>query len=278
MSRGAGEVQRAFRDRYGPAALVTGASSGIGQAFAEALAARGFDLVLVARRRDRLERLAADLAATHGVRVRPLPVDLAQRDAAQAIVDGCGDSDVGLVVSNAGFGKRGDHAGHDAALLTEMLMVNCHAPLQLTRSFIPRLKVRGRGGILLTASVEGLIGCPWSAAYSASKAMVKTLGEALWAELRGEGIDVLALCPGATETEALARAGVDPATLRNAMKPRDVAELALEHIGAGPILIPSPYYAATFDHLLSLPREQALLAMASAMAERMRPAPGIQGA
>lgn len=251
--------------RHGPVALVTGASSGIGQAFAADLAARGFDLVLVAREARRLGAVAADLAARHGVRAVPLAVDLARPDAAEAIAAATADEDIGLVVSNAGFSLKGDHAVIDPDALTALLMVNSHTPLQLTRAFIPRLRARGRGGMILTSSVEALIGCPWSAAYSASKALVRALGEALWAELQPDGIDVLTLCPGATDTPALARMGLDVARMPHVMSPAEVAAMALDRIAEGPTLISSEHYRATFDRLLAMPRDQALLALAARM-------------
>ena len=114
--------------------------------------------------------------------------------------------------------------------------------LLLTHGFIPRLQARGRGGIILVSSVEALIGCPYSAAYSATKALVKALGEGLWAELVPENIDVLTLCPGATESEAAARSGVDPAKLQNVMSAAEVALLALKNLPFGPTFISSEHY------------------------------------
>lgn len=265
-----------FAHRYGPVALVTGASSGIGRAFAQALAAQGFDLVLAARRQDRLDQLGAQLAAGHGVRCHIVPVDLAQPDAPQRLLDAAADLDVGLVVSNAGFSLKGEHAANDPALMTELLMVNCHVPLQLTRGFIPRLRQRrGAGlgaGIILTSSIEGLIGCPYSAAYAASKALVKALGEGLWAELTPEGIDVLTLCPGATDTEALAQSGVDRSRMPHVMDPAEVAQLALDNITEGPTFISSAHYQAMFDRLLAMPRREALTAMAAGFKGAVAPA------
>jgi short-subunit dehydrogenase len=254
-----------FTEKYGPGALVTGASSGIGRAFAESLAALGMDLVLVARRVGLMETLAAHLRAAHGVEVEVCAMDLAEAGAAQRIADATASLDIGLVVSNAGFGLNGEHSANDPGAMTEMLMVNCHAPMQLMHRFIPRLRKRGTGGIILTGSVEGLIGCPYSAAYSASKAFVKSFGEALWGELTPQGIDVLAICPGATDTEALGRHGIDPATLPNVMQPRAVADLALENLQRGPVLIAGEHYRATFERLLSMPRRDALTAMAARM-------------
>lgn len=254
-----------FRLRYGPLALVTGASSGIGQGFAEELAARGLDLVLVARRRERLEALADQLGARHGTAVTVLPLDLSRADAPARMLDATEGMDIGLVVSNAGFGLKGPHEQMEPSVMTDMLMVNCHVPMQLTRGFIPRLRARGRGGIILTSSVEALIGCPNSASYSATKAFVSALGEALWAELRPHGIELLTLCPGATDTEAVAKQGIDKTMLADLKSAGEVARLALDAIELGPTFFPSEYYKASFEQLLALPRREALMAMASSM-------------
>lgn len=254
-----------FRERYGPCALVTGASSGIGRAFAARLAADGLDLVLAARGADRLSAVAEELAAAHGVSVRPLAVDLSLPDAPDAILTATEGRDIGLVVSNAGFGMPGPHEAHDPQALGRMLMVNAHAPLRLANGFIPRLRARGRGGLLLVASVEGLIGCPYSAAYAATKALVVSLGEGLWGELTPEGIDVLTLCPGATDTEALARAGIPRERLPHLMSPEAVAAAALAGMRDGPLLVPSEHYAGMFDRLRGLPRREALATMARSM-------------
>ncbi|WP_063039441.1 SDR family NAD(P)-dependent oxidoreductase [Nocardia pseudovaccinii] len=254
-----------FKDKYGPVALVTGASSGIGKAFADVLAAMGLDLVLVARRLDRLEKSAAKLSQEHGVQVRSVQIDLSAPTATQQMLDATGALEIGLVVSNAGFGMKGAHADNDPQAMAEMLMVNCHVPMQLAHGFIPRLRRRGRGGIIFTSSVEALMGCPYSAAYSASKALVKSLGEGLWAELQPDGIDVLTLCPGATESEAAANQGIDMSTLPEVMSAEEVARLTLENLANGPVFISSEYYRATFETLLAMPRRDALMAMAGQM-------------
>jgi hypothetical protein len=254
-----------FRHRYGPVALVTGASSGIGKAFAEALAAKGFDLVVVARRVERLRELAASLAASHGVRVSVAQIDLAAPSAAQQMLDATAGLDVGLVVSNAGFGLKGDFCSCDAAAMADMLMVNCNVPMQLAHGFIPRLRQRGRGGIIFTSSIEGLMGMPYSAAYAATKALVNSLGEGLWAELHDEGIDVLTLCPGATESEAAGLQGIDISTLQNVMPAAEVAQGTLANIQNGPIFFSSEFYRANLEKLAALPRRDALLMIAKGM-------------
>ncbi len=255
----------AFAGRYGPAALVTGASSGIGRSFARALAGRGIDVVLVARRVDRLATLATELETDHAVRATICVVDLARSDAADTILDATAGIDIGLVVSNAGFGLKGEHAGNDPRAIADMIAVNCTAPALLAKGFIPRLRARGKGGVILTSSVEGLIGCPFSALYSASKAFVNNLGEALWAELAPEGLDVLTILPGATATEAAGLQGIDIARLQNVMSPDDVAAMALDAVADGPTLITSEHYGELFDTLLAMPRRVALTAMARSM-------------
>jgi short-subunit dehydrogenase len=257
-----------FMQRYGPTALVTGASSGIGKSFAEALAQLGMNLVLVARRVERLVELASRLRREYRIEVQVCRSDLAQVAAAEQLADTTRSVDIGLVVSNAGFGLKGDHTDNDPQAMVDMLMVNCNTPMLLAHRFIPRLRKRGKGGIIFTSSVEGLIGCPFSTAYSASKAFVNSLGEGLWGELVADGIHVLTICPGATDTEAAALQGIDLATLQNVMSPGDVVRLALENMESGPIFITSEYYKATFDHLLSMPRRDALTAIAKSMKER----------
>lgn len=254
-----------FRKNYGPAALVTGASSGIGWAFAQELAARGFELALTARRTDRLENIARQIAEEHGIKPQIIAADLADPDAPAALLDATCNLDIGLVVSNAGFGLKGPHEANDPSAMADMVTVNCHAPMQLAHGFIPRLKQRGSGAIAFTSSIEGLMGCPFSTSYSATKALVIALGEGLWGELSGSGIDVLTICPGATESEAAAKQGIDIAQLDNVMPARDVARASLDNLDQGPTFFPSQHYKAQFDGLLALPRRDALKAMAGAM-------------
>lgn len=254
-----------FAERYGPVALVTGASSGIGQGFAEELAARGLNLVLAARRMDRLEALKARLEVDHGIAVRILECDLARSDASAELAANVADLDVGLVIANAGFGAKGWFERIGADVMAEMLMVNCHAPMQLAHAMLPRLKARGKGGLVLTSSVEGLMGGPFSTAYAATKALVVALGEGLWGETQGTGVDVLTLTPGATESEAAAKQGFDPAKMQNVQSARECASLTLDNLGEGPTFCPNDHYRALFERMLAMPRKQALLAMAQGM-------------
>ena len=161
-------AQRAkFLARYGPWAVVTGASSGIGAEFARQLAERGLSLVLVARRREKLEALGAELYATHGTDVRVVPCDLADEDGAAHLIDEVADLDVGLLINNAGVGLKGRLVDIDPGVLRRLVEVNCQAPLALAHGFGRRLVARKRGGMVIVASTGGFQALPWSAAYGA---------------------------------------------------------------------------------------------------------------
>ena len=178
-------------------ALVTGASSGIGEEFARQLAERGHDLVLVARRADRLERLAAELPGSAHV----VACDLAEdAPAAPARVAELG-IEVELLVNSAGFGTIGRFTAIEPGRDAEMVRVNCEAMVVLTRALLPGMIERGRGGVINLGSVSGLQPLPYSATYAASKMFVRAFTDALHAELRGTGVRALAVNPGPVPTE-----------------------------------------------------------------------------
>lgn len=193
--------------RFGGWAVVTGASSGIGRAFAEAFAREGLPVVLAARRVDRLREVARAIEERHGVATRVECIDLASADGAARLADAVADLDVGVLVANAGFGDAGRFETRDEAKLRAMVELHCTAPLVLAHRLIPRLRARGRGALLFTGSLAAKQPMPLHATYAASKAFVALLGEALWAELRGSGVEVLVVEPGTTETEFQAVAG-----------------------------------------------------------------------
>lgn len=180
--------------------LITGASSGIGAEFARALAARGSDVVLVARRVDRMQALADELTAAHGVRVEVIGADLAEEGAGTALfarVEGTVD----LLVNNAGFGVYGPLAEAEAAALDRMIAVDIRALVDLTHAFLPGLLERRRGGIINIASTAAYQPLPGMATYAAAKAFVLSFTEAVWKEAQPYGVKVTALSPGATESE-----------------------------------------------------------------------------
>jgi short-subunit dehydrogenase len=225
-----------MHERYGGWALVTGASSGIGEAFAEALAERGFPLVLVARRKDRLDALAARLASAHRVETLVVAEDLAQPGACERIRDAVGARDVGLLVNNAGFGFSGRFAETDADDDAEMVAVNCGVVVRLAHLFLPPMLRRGRGAMVVVASVAGYQPTPWFAVYGATKAFDLHFAEALADELRGSGVDVLALSPGETRTEFHERAHAKRQFEGHTS--RAVVEVALASLGRKATVVP----------------------------------------
>jgi short-subunit dehydrogenase len=188
-----------YRDRW---ALVTGASAGLGQVMAEALARRGSHLVLTARRADRLNALATRLSDRYGIRTAVVSADLGARgEASRLWEEATTGRDIDLLFNNAGFGARGRF--HELPLDRQLAMVelNCSALLELAHLALAHMRPRGHGGIINVASIAAFQPVPLLATYAASKAFVLSLSEALWAENHEHGIRVLALCPGRTPTE-----------------------------------------------------------------------------
>jgi short-subunit dehydrogenase len=220
-----------LRDRYGSWALVTGASSGIGAAFARALARAGVSVVLSARREDRLRALAEELGGGAGVATRVVAVDLAAPDGADRLLAAVADLEIGILVNNAGFGFSGRFDRQDPARLRAMVQVNCTAPLVLTAGLLPGMRTRRRGAVLFTGSQAARQPLPLHAVYAATKVFDGFLGEALWGELAGSGVDVLVVEPGSTETEFQAVAGEVP---HEGQSPDEVVAIALEHLGQQP--------------------------------------------
>jgi short-subunit dehydrogenase len=194
-----------------PVAVITGASAGIGAELARVFAANGHELVLVARREQRLRELADEIAASGRPKPLVLAVDLAQRDAGAELggalaADGCEPQ---YVVNNAGFGLIGHAAAIDRAAQLEMIDLNARTLLDLSLAFVDSL-ARHRGGILNVASVAGVMPGPGSAVYYASKAFALSFSEALHHELKPQGVRVTCLCPGPVSTEFQIRAGIAP--------------------------------------------------------------------
>jgi short-subunit dehydrogenase len=189
-------------------ALITGASSGIGDEFARQLARRGYDLVLVARRKDRLEQLAKQVPTTAHV----IECDLASESAELPDEVANLGVDVDLLVNNAGFGLRGHFLELDARREAEMVRVNCEAVVGLTHAFVPGMVERGRGGVITVASTAGMQPLPYETTYAASKSFAISFMEALSMELRGTGVRALVVNPGPVKTEWQAVAGYDENT------------------------------------------------------------------
>src|SRR2546422_6085333 len=188
---------------YGEWALVTGASAGIGTAFARELVAQSVNVVLVARRADRLEALAAELREKHGVKTRVVPEDLERDGAAERLLEWVRDLEIGILINNAGFSMVGRFERVPREKILGMIRVNCLAVAALTHAFLPAMQARRRGAVIIVSSVAGYQPLGFAATYGATKAFDLMLGEALWAENRSTGVDVLALSRSEEHTSEL---------------------------------------------------------------------------
>lgn len=246
---------------------MTGASSGIGREIALRLAEAGLNLVLVARSREALERMAKELTALHGIEARVVCSDLARRTGVGAVEEATRDLDVGLLVAAAGFGTSGPFLESSLERELEMLDVNCRAPLEMSLHFGRRFARRGRGGVVLMGSIVGFQGTPNTAHYAATKAYAQSLAEALHVELAPLGVDVLASAPGPTDSGFAARAGMRMGT---ALKPRDVAQPTLDALGRRPTVLPGTLSKLLAYSLAPLPRWARVQVMGRVMSGMTR--------
>jgi short-subunit dehydrogenase len=220
-------------------ALITGASSGIGADLARELADRGHNVVLVARRADRLEALATELRNAHLVRAEALACDLTDPEARDGLPGRVADLGltVDILINNAGYGSAGDFVELDGTSETEMVRLNCEAVVALSHAYAPGMVERRSGAILVVASSAAFQPLPRQATYSASKAFALTFAEALSAELGPQGVTVTALCPGPIETEFAQRAGLEEAFAQlpgfARVSPRDCARAAVDGLANG---------------------------------------------
>lgn len=218
------------------AAVVTGASAGIGAELARGLARRGHNLVLVARRRDRLEALATELEVAHGIRAEVYPCDLANRDARNALREDLGARNVAVLCNNAGFATFGDLRNADPVREREQVELNVNAVHDLTLAVLPGMLRRGAGAILITGSTAGHQPFPGNATYAASKAFANSFAESLHAELRNTAVTATLLAPGPVATEFNQSAGIghrDGLISRVAVSAADTADQALHGLERG---------------------------------------------
>lgn len=243
--------------KYGEWAVVTGASSGIGAEFARQLAVSGFSLVLVARRAERLEQLAALLRSTCGVSVAPVAVDLTARDAVPAVLAACAGRDVGLLVNNAGVELHGSFFRQPADAHRDMLLLNVVAVTALAHAFGRRFCEQRRGGMVFVSSISAG-GMPWFATYSASKAFVSTLALVMRDEVARCGVDVLALEPGLVVSEMTLDGGQGGEVPRYIMPVEVCVEDGLRMLGKKAVWTPGWKNRVIKTVLYALPRTLAL--------------------
>lgn len=252
-----------FRARYGPWAVVTGASDGIGRALAREAAGRGLSVLMAARRRDRLEETAVE-ARRLGVEARVVACDLGTEAGIGQLRREAAAVDAGLLVCAAGFGVSGPFAATDLDAELDMLAVNVRATLVLTHDFSARLSARGRGGIVLMGSLVGFQGVPRAAHYAATKAYVQTLAEGLRAELAPRGVDVLSSAPGPVLSGFGARAGM---RIVRGDSPETVARGTLDSLGRLGTVRPGATSKLLGWSLAPLPRPLRTAILARVMAE-----------
>ena len=252
-----------FKDKYGPWALVAGASVGLGAAFAAELARRGLNVVLVARRAEALDALAGRLRGAFSVEVRTVAADLGDASAATLCSQLAAELEIGLCVYNAAYSKIGPFLDGSLEDHLRTVDVNCRGPVALSLALGRPMAQRKRGGIILMSSLAGSQGTPMVVTYGATKAFNLVLAEGLWDELRGHGVDVLACRAGATRTpgfEASQPTGKTPI-----MDPEPVVRQALDALGGGPSMVPgvfNRFVAVVMGRML--PRRVAVRIMGNA--------------
>jgi short-subunit dehydrogenase len=250
----------AFSTRYGPWAVVAGAAVGLGAEYARQIAARGCALVMIDRDAAPLEGTARAIRDAHGVEVRTLALDLARADVAEAVVAATSDVEIGLLVYNAAIGTVSPFLEISPANAQAMIDVNCRAPLFLAHALAPAMVERRRGGIVLMSSMAGNFGAAQLTVYAATKAFALVFADALWAELRPYGVDVLAVQPGQTRTPGWQSS--QPPELRgpgpHVMEPEEVVREALAALGVETTLIPGEMNRQSAQLLATLPRRQAI--------------------
>jgi uncharacterized protein len=250
-----------FKERYGPVALVAGASEGLGAAYADALAARGLDLVLVARRREMLEETAWRIAGKYQVKVLPLVVDLSAPDATDLIGRATADLAIHCLVYNAAAAYIGPFLDLPVAAHAGIATVNTLTPLKMIHTFGGKMIERRRGAIVLMSSIAGFQGSGFLSTYASSKAFGRILAESLWYEWKSKGVDVIACCAGATATPNYigSKPGSTGFPAPKPQKPERVVEECFQKIGKTPSFVSGrSNKLATFLMQHILPRKTAI--------------------
>lgn len=261
--------------RYGPWALIAGGSGGIGLAIAEQFAADGLNLLLLARDPDTLDRAARNIRAEHGVEVQTLAVDLAMAGALQKVQSAADGLEIGMLVYLAGATPPALFCDQSMADIERTTALNLTVPLALCRHFVPAMRARGRGGVVLGASVAALAGTYGLSVYAGCKAAQMNFGESLWHEMRPAGVDVLTVLIGATRTPTVARLGIDYDSIPSlvAMDSAAVARVTLDRLlaGDGPVVWASAHDESDAGQYCTPDRRKAAERMSAATYRMMNP-------
>ena len=269
----------AFATKYGPWALVAGASDGLGAAFAKGLAQRGVNVVLLARRQAVLDQVAAEITSASSAQTRTVAVDLAQPGAAAVVAEATRDLEIGFLVYCAGADPNYQpFLANSIEAAEAMVRRNCIVPMQLCHHFAPAMVARGAGGIVIFGSGAGLAGGANMVAYGASKAFDMVFAEALWAELHDKGVDVVGLILGKTDTPALrqlehsrGQIGSLDEVPSGAVPVGDVIAEAFENLANGPTWFVGDVMRAAEQLTSSMTRKQTVELFAQAAAAAMGP-------
>lgn len=242
--------------RYGDTALITGATSGIGRAFAQSLAETGMNLVLVARSQDNLDALKADLESKAGIRVLPIAQDISKPEASARIAHKVSETGwrVDLLINNAGGGRYCWFEKQPEEQISQTFLLNSYAPIMLTRHFLPGMLRRKRGAIIIVSGILADFSAPFFSAYSASKACVQSFAQALHSELRGSGVDMLALSPGATKTNFMRANGIERDFPFPKASPEKVVRTAWKSLGKRSFVVDGTINRAMIFMLRFMPR------------------------
>lgn len=228
-----------FKEKYGPWALITGATSGIGEAISHQLASKGINIVLVARKEAELAAKAFVLQTKYQIETKTISADLSSNDGIEIVKNESNDLSIGLLTLAAGLEVNGSFEKNDIQKELKVIQININATLQLTHHFSQKMVAKGKGGILLVASLSGHMPNPYFANYAGTKAYVLNFGASLYGELKPKGVDVTVLSPGLTNTPMIKDNGVDfSKTPMQAMSPENVAQTAVNAIGKKLIAIP----------------------------------------
>jgi uncharacterized protein len=262
-----------FVQQYGPWAVVTGASSGLGAEFAKQLSGAGLNVVLVARREERLYALAKELEQTYSIMTRVVAADLSDQRAASRLADEVSDLEVGLLISNAGSGAPGAFLKQELEDRTRIIQLNVLTSMQLAYQFGERMIARNHGGIIFVSSLSAYMGTPYMANYAATKSYLLNLGEGLHVEFKKGGVDVTVLVPGPTRTEMADQEGMDFSRVpMNWMEVTPVVQTALNRLGKQSVVV-----AGRINRLMTfmvrrlLPSRQASAMFGRLMARSMSP-------
>lgn len=256
-----------FKDKY---VLITGASSGIGYYFAHSFAAKGANLIVTARRSDRLESLKSDVTEKYSVKVHIITEDLVSDGAVDRLVasaDALG-VDVDILVNNAGFGFKGTFLEADRKKYQDMIQLNVRVLTDLMYAYLPKMAARKSGGILNVASMAGLTSVPYFSVYAATKAYVINMSEAVWHEYKDSGVHISAFCPGPVDTEFFEVSGYNPSGLdgRAIQSPEEVVETAIKGFAQNLPFVPSAFVLKVLSKVTGIvPRKLRLWILAKNM-------------